>query len=199
MILYNCTFEINYIYCWWLGKVQTWFVTGRVGLVSCPYPTQLTQGEGVWCHKSKSFGYQHEVANQIAEWYSLENAEAKTSTSVILLSVILRNSLSNTDQFVTYSASPKIQACDTTPFSHQRAGSGYKTSVRCVMSDEWIEYFSVVMFENSNLNYSLLYTCVRLPCDTVLIKVWSTWLLWSETDGIMCPEKIHCVQIQVIT
>ena len=37
-------------------------------------------------------------------------------------------------QFVTYLASPEIQACDTTPFSHQRAGSGYKTSVRCVMS-----------------------------------------------------------------
>ena len=24
--------------------------------VSCPDPTQLTRGEGVWCHKSKSLG-----------------------------------------------------------------------------------------------------------------------------------------------
>ena len=25
-------------------------------IVSCPDPTQLMQGEGVWCHKSKSLG-----------------------------------------------------------------------------------------------------------------------------------------------
>ena len=32
-------------------------VCGPVRLVSCPDPpTQLTRGEGVWCHKSKSLG-----------------------------------------------------------------------------------------------------------------------------------------------
>ena len=32
-------------------------------------PPHLTQGEGVWCHKSKSLGYLHKcgAANQIAE------------------------------------------------------------------------------------------------------------------------------------
>ena len=29
---------------------------GASGIVSCPDPTQLTRGEGVWCHKSKSLG-----------------------------------------------------------------------------------------------------------------------------------------------
>ena len=26
----------------------------EINVVSCPDPTQLTQGKGVWCHKSKS-------------------------------------------------------------------------------------------------------------------------------------------------
>ena len=29
---------------------------GKWEIVSCPDPTQLTRGEGVWCHKSKSLG-----------------------------------------------------------------------------------------------------------------------------------------------
>ena len=32
----------------WIGQL--------LSLVSCPDPTQLTRGEGVWCHKSKSLG-----------------------------------------------------------------------------------------------------------------------------------------------
>ena len=84
------------------------------------------------------------------------------------------------------------------PFLIKGLSLGTRLVWGVLCTDEWIEYFSVVMFESSNLNYSSLYTCVRLPCNTVLIKVWSTWSLWSETDGITCPKKIHCVQIQVM-
>ena len=40
----------------------------------CPDPTQLTWGEGVWCHKSKSLGplQNHGAANQITEQRWLE-------------------------------------------------------------------------------------------------------------------------------
>ena len=50
----------------WGGMVRGWSVGGMVGVsmgadifarvVSCPDPTWLTRGEGVWCHKSKSLG-----------------------------------------------------------------------------------------------------------------------------------------------
>ena len=42
---------------WWLAGFHTGFwVGGGKQVVSCSDPTQLTRGEGVWCHKSKSLG-----------------------------------------------------------------------------------------------------------------------------------------------
>ena len=37
------------------GEDTITFMQG-VLVVSCPDPTQLTQGEGVWCHKSECLG-----------------------------------------------------------------------------------------------------------------------------------------------
>ena len=43
-------------------------------VVSCPDPTQLTRGEGVWCHKSECLGQlqKREAANEITERCLLE-------------------------------------------------------------------------------------------------------------------------------
>ena len=43
-------------------------------LVPRPHPTQLTQGEGFWCHKSKSLGWlkKHGMTNAIVKWHLLK-------------------------------------------------------------------------------------------------------------------------------
>ena len=56
-------------------------------VVSCPDPTQLTRGEGAWCHKSKSLASSRSVERPIKSQSSVywNNAEARTSTSIVPL------------------------------------------------------------------------------------------------------------------
>ena len=55
-------------------------------LVPILHPTQLTQAEGVWCHKSKSLGWlkKHGTTNDIIKW---NNSEVRTS--IVQLKMIL--------------------------------------------------------------------------------------------------------------
>ena len=51
------TLSVVYVHTTWTGGLlRAWEWDCRFTLVTWPDPTQLTWGEGVWCHKSKSLG-----------------------------------------------------------------------------------------------------------------------------------------------
>ena len=51
-----CVVDSGYIHVLLAGGKSMYYRALNSGIVSCPDPTQLTQGEGVRCHKSKSLG-----------------------------------------------------------------------------------------------------------------------------------------------
>ena len=51
------TLSVVHVHTTWTGGLlRAWEWDCRFTLVTWPDPTQLTWGEGVWCHKSKSLG-----------------------------------------------------------------------------------------------------------------------------------------------
>ena len=62
-------------------------------LVPILHPTQLMQGEGVWCHKSKSLGWlkKHGMTKDIIKW---NNSEVNSTTQNHIMKFII-----HTDQF----------------------------------------------------------------------------------------------------
>ena len=101
-------------------------------------------------------------------------------------------------QFVTCSASPKIQACDTTPFSHQRAQFGHETSVRCVMygwmnriflsSDVWklqLELFIIMYLCQTTMRY-----CTHKGLINMIALKWDWWYNVSREDTL-CTDSSY--------
>ena len=112
-------------------------------IVLCPDPTQLTWGEGVWCHKSKSLGYssrslERPIKSQIGIIQKWEQILQSYRSKCIMRFIIQRWEICKQLQGFNTSPSPRIQACDTRPFPRERVGSGHETKEATCSTWLWL-------------------------------------------------------------
>ena len=125
------------LYCWWLGTVQTWLVTGRLRVVSCPDPTQFTQGEEVCMVSQVQIVWQATCSDQsncrvtfIGKCRSENKYFSHPAQSDIMRFLI--------QQFVTIQQAQRFRLVTPHPFLIRGLSLGTRLVWGVLCTDEWI-------------------------------------------------------------